>query len=333
MMRYTFFVLFLVGLFAFQCGPDPAEEGKKLFLNKDYTEAIKLLIKAKQADSTNKAIDEMICLAFLYRGEELFEKTKNVKAFQGNFKEANNYLPEVPSADFTKQYNELRLALASAYLDARARNDDEEEQFFETALNIVKDIISSDSTNASAKNLLAKLKADHFQNLVDKGANLYKKAGRTRNYDLYYTAEYYLKEAQKFESDNKQILNLLQKIKQKTLPVLNYREGISMAVAGISYERKGILMTLTIKNYTSNPLNLDIKKFKLIDRQGNSFGINEQEMQKRELFGENCIKSALLNEENPAASGVIAFDAPQDIKIAYVNYTIDSKRFVRKYFP
>jgi hypothetical protein len=106
-----------------------------------------------------------------------------------------------------------------------------------------------------------------------------------------------------------------------------------MAIAGISYERKAVLMTLTIKNYTSNPLNLDITKFKLIDREGNSFGINEQEMQKRELFGENCIKSTLLNAENPDASGVIAFDAPKDIKIAYVNYRIDANRFVRKYFP
>ena len=125
MKRLQFFIFFLGCLFAFQCGSDPAEEGRKLFENGDYTQAIKLLTEAKQEDSTNKAIDEMICLAYLYRGEELFEKTKNVKAFNGNFEQANNYLPKEPSAEFTRQYNELQLALANAYLNTKAKNQEE----------------------------------------------------------------------------------------------------------------------------------------------------------------------------------------------------------------
>jgi hypothetical protein len=256
-----------------------------------------------------------------------------VNAFDGNFQKAKNYLPRDFSAEIRSKYGVMLLSLAKAYYSTKPENETEKESYFENALHLVQEAINLDSTNSAADSMLAVLKADHFQGLVDKGENLYKKAGRTGNADLYFTAEYYLKEALVFEPDNKKILDLLNKIVQKTLPVLNYREEVSLAVAGISRERKAIIMTVSIKNYTDKPVSLNVGNFKLVDREGNKYSVNEDEMKKIELFGDTCIKNMTLNQTNPAAEGLIAFAAPTDASLAYVHYQINNSKFARKYFP
>ena len=269
----------------------------------------------------------------MYRGEELYQKTRNVKAFNGNFEKAGQYLPINPSPDFNKEYGKMLLSLAKAYHSARPKDEEEAELFHENALRRVKQALAIDSTDSAADSMLAQLKVDYFQNLVDKGEELYKKAGRTGNADLYFTAEYYLKEALEFEPDNNKINNLLNKIVQKTLPVLNYREDVSLAVAGFIRERKAIIMTLSIKNYTSMDVPLNLLNFKLVDRDGNKYNVNEEEMKKRELFGETSIKNTVLNPNNPSASGIIAFDAPKEVIIAYVEYHLTNQKSVIKRFP
>jgi len=329
----TYLILAVLTFSSIFCGADLVEEGKKAYSNGDYTQAINLLTEAQKEDSTNHSFDDIICLAYLYRGEELYQNTRNVKAFDGNFDKASKYVPANPSIEFNKKYGKMLLSLAKAFHSAKPKNDEDKELYHEKALHRVKQAMAIDSTNSAADSMLSQLKVDYFQNLVDKGEGLYKKAGRTGNADLYYTSEYYLKEALEFEPDNKKINDLLYKIVQKTLPVLNYREEVSLAVAGFSRERKAIIMTLSIKNYTSKPMPLNLANFKLVDRNGNKYGVNEEEMKKRELFGETCIKNTVLNQNNPSASGIIAFDAPKDAKLAHVEYYISNKNYARKYFP
>ena len=333
MLRFTYFIALILALLSIYCGADLVEEGKKAFLAGDYTQAINFLTEAQKEDSTNKSYNDMICLSYLYRGEELYQKTRNVKAFDGNFEKADKYRPENPTSEFNKKYSIMLLSLSKAYYATKPKNDDEKELNFENALSRVREAKMADSTNLAADSMLAQLKNDHFQNLVDKGEELYKKAGRTGNADLYFTARYYLKEALEFEPQNKNIHGLLNNIVKKTLPVLNYREGVSMAVAGFSFERKAIIMTLSIKNYTAETISLNLSNFKLVDVEGNDYDVNEDEMKKRELFGEPCIKNTVLNQSNPSAEGIIAFTAPQDIKLAYVNYQLGKNKFARKYFP
>ncbi len=331
--RSKIIILFIMTIIIFHCGTDFTGEGKVAFNNGNYSEAIKHFTRAQEEDSTNRGNDKMICLAYLYRGEELFKKTRNIQVFSGNFEKAQKYIPIPPDAEFNKVYSEILLALANAYLIVKPANEEEKDYNFDKAVSTVKQAIEIDSTNAAAESLMVQLKEDHFQGLIDKGENYYKKAGRRGNADLYFTAEYYLKEALEFESDNKRINNLLYKIIQKTLPVLNYREGVSMAVAGYRSERKATVVNLSIKNYTSNPVNLKLDNFKLVDSEGNQYSVNEDEMKKRELFGETCIKNTVLNAQSSSATGIVAFDAPQDIKIAYIQYQINGQKYVRKRFP
>jgi hypothetical protein len=315
------------------CGADLVEEGKKAYSAGDYTQAIKLLTQAQKEDSTNRSYDDMIFLAYLHRGEEIYHKTRNLDAFEGNFQKSKKYLPQNPSGELKKTYSSITLKLAKAFYNTKGRTESENDYNFDHSLRLVKQALTIDSTNSSADSMLAELKSAHFQGLIDKGENLYKKAGRTRNADLYFTAEYYLKEALQFEPDNQKILALLNKIVAKTLPVLNYREGISLAVAGLKSERKAISMTLSIKNYTSEPVSFNLNNVKLVDKGGNSYKVSEDEMKKIELFGETLIKTGTLNQTNPSLEGIIAFDAPPDVNIAYIESRLSNNKIARKYFP
>jgi hypothetical protein len=332
-MKYLQYILFILfTLFLINCGTDYAEEGKKAFENDDYSEAIKLLNLALKEDTTNHSYNEMICISYLKRGKELFERTRNLKALDGNFEEAKKYIPENKSQQFEDFYVEMHVYLAEAYIKTRAANEDERETYFENALNAVQSALELDSSNIKADSLLIALKELNFQRLIDKGQSLYNKARRTRNPDLYFMAEYYLKEARKFEATNATINGLLSKITQNTLPVLNYREGISLAISGVTRERKGIIMNLSIKNYTTKMFKMSLDKFILVDTEGQNYPVDRREMRKRELFGETCLADTVLNSSNPSASGIIAFDAPSDIDILSVNYKIDSKRTAKKFF-
>jgi hypothetical protein len=329
----TYLFLVILAFSSIFCGANLVEEGEKAYSAGDYTQAINLLTEAHKEDPINRSYYDLIFLSYLYRGEELYNKTRNVDAFDGNFEKATKYLPANPTVEFNKKYAQMLVSMARAYYSAKPKNDDEKDFYYENALQRVKQAKAIDSTNTSADSLLAQLKVDYFQNLVDKGEGLYKKAGRTGNADLYFMAEHYLKEAKDFEPDNKKINNLLNKIIQKTLPVLNYREDVSLAVAGFSRERKAIIMTLSIKNYTSEAIPLYLANFNLVDKQGNKYGVNEDEMKKRELFGETCIKNTVLNQNNPSASGIIAFNAPKDANLAYVNYFLGNDKTAKKVFP
>jgi len=332
MNRAVYLSALLFSMMVVYCGTDYAEEGRKAYNNGNYSDAIKYFTMAKKADSTIHEVDEMLSSSYFRRGQELYKTTRNLKAFSANFLEGKKFLPANLSQKFTRQYVKVYVELASAYAMTKGKNEEENDNNFDQALSAVKEAIALDSTYAPAESLLVSLKEEHFQGLIDKAKDLYNKAGRTRNYDLYFSAEYYLKEAEKFEKNNSQIKNLLQQITRQTLPVHNYREDISMAVAGITRERKALVMNVSIKNYSDKTVNLLVSNFTLVDTDGNNYFINEQEMKKREMFGEACIADTILNSAHPMETGLLAFDAPKEIEIEYIAYQLNGSKSVRKYF-
>jgi hypothetical protein len=332
MKKVILLVFIFCGMMIFSCGKDFAAEGMEAYNDGNYSDAIKLLSQALAEDSTNLAFKEKVCLSYFYRGEELYLTTKNVKTFSANFTEGQKFLPANPTDAFIKEYANQYVKLASAYASVKVKTEEEKDYYFDQALTTVKEVINLDSSNTEAQNLIVSLKESHFQGLIDKGKDLYNKARRTKNYDLFFSAEYYLKEAKKFEANNPQINDLLQKITAQTLPALNYREEVSIAVAGITHERKALIMNLSIKNYSEKPVNLLINNFTLVDTQGKDYFVNEHEMKKRELFGETCISDTILNNSHPMETGLIAFDVPDGVKIKYVNYQLNPQKSARKYF-
>jgi hypothetical protein len=102
MKYFQYMLLVILSYFLLYCGADYAAEGTMAFEKKDYSDTIRLLTLALREDSTNHSYDEMICISYLYRGEELFVRTRNLKAFDGNFRKAQGYLPVKPSKEFEK---------------------------------------------------------------------------------------------------------------------------------------------------------------------------------------------------------------------------------------
>lgn len=223
--------------------------------------------------------------------------------------------------------------LGKAYSVSKPKNELEEDEYYTNSLNMLYEAIYLDSTNQEAADLVVKIKDKNFNKLLDTANKYYDRATKTGKVDLVLTSEYYLKQAAEYKPNDPGVVNLFKKIKKKTLAVLNYRDGISIAVAKYGPEKDGIVMNLTIKNYLAKPVNLELGKLMLIARDGTPYGIDEEAMRVRDLFGESVMKNVTLDDNNPYTDGKIVFDAPQDTKIAYLSYRIGRRQESRKYFP
>jgi hypothetical protein len=59
----------------------------------------------------------------MLRGLDFFQKTKNIKAFAGNFEKASDYIPESPSTEFKIIYSAMLFKLGEAYIQRDPQND------------------------------------------------------------------------------------------------------------------------------------------------------------------------------------------------------------------
>ncbi len=321
----------LLSLTAFNCGSDPAVEGEKAFQSANYMLAIKHYIEAKKENPDNKnAFDEKIAISYMLRGQELYNRTKNVKSFSGNFEKALDYIPDNPSADFNQQYSEVLYSIANAYMNARPENEIQKEEYLNKTLNYLEDALVNDENNSNASELLDKIKSDNFQKMLNKGKDFYSKAGRTKNNDYYINAEYYFQRAAYFDIHNKDAEKMLSKTRKKTLSILNNRDDLAMAVADMSRQSQNLILDLTIKNYATSPITLDIKNFEIVDVNGNSYKINEQMM--NEKFKDKKLKNQKLAELK-LAEGYIVFSIPKKAKIDYMGYQLSEEETAKKYFP
>ena len=330
------FMILLIPLFALviiQCGTNYEAEGENAFNNKNYTSAINYYKQALPNSLNKEGVREKLALSFFYRGEELFNKTRNLKAFTGNFEQAEKYMPEYPHEDFIKEYSRILFELGKAYSVSKPTNEIEEDEYYTNSLNMLYDAVYMDSTNTSAAELIIKIQEDNFNKLLETANKYYNMANKTGKVDLFLSAEHYLKKAANYKPADPGVVNLFRKIKKKTLAVLNYRDGVSIAVSRYGVEKDGIVMNLTIKNYLAKTVNLELGSLMLIARNGMRYGVDEDAMRVRKLFGENIMENTTLNSNKPYVEGKIVFDAPQDTKIAYLSYKFGRRQDSRKYFP
>ncbi len=230
------------------CSKDIAEQGKKAFVEKNYSDAIKLLT-SPELDRQGRAnqINEIIVLSYMYRGQELYEKTKNIKSFSGNYKSGTKYFPDSVSNDFKKQYSILLTELADAYANAKAENEFEQEKFNKSCIETINLAIQYDSTNTHAHDLHEMLKDQNFKSLLRKANTLYTKAKKLDDADLYFTAGAYLNDAADYDPNNPDVKNLRRQIRRSTLGILNYSDGVSIAITDRLYDKGKLVMLLSIK--------------------------------------------------------------------------------------
>jgi hypothetical protein len=215
-------------------------------------------------------------------------------------------------------------------MNARPENEIQKEEYLNKTLNYLEDALVNDENNSNASELLDKIKSDNFQKMLNKGKDFYSKAGRTKNNDYYINAEYYFQRAAYFDIHNKDAEKMLSKTRKKTLSILNNRDDLAMAVADMSRQSQNLILDLTIKNYATSPITLDVKNFEIVDVNGNSYKINEQMM--NEKFKDKKLKNQKLAELK-LAEGYIVFSIPKKAKIDYMGYQLSEEETAKKYFP
>jgi hypothetical protein len=266
----------------------------------------------------------------MYRGEELFSKTKNIKSFSGNFEKSNDFIPENPSVEFKENYSKILYSLAKGYNNSNPQNDIEKEEFLNKSIAYLEEATFQDESNSQAAELLEQIKSENFQKMLDKGKDFYSKASQQRKNDLYFTAEYYFKKAAYFDIHNDEAKKLLSQTRAKTLSILNIQEDLALAIADYARESNVMILDLVMHNYGMSPIDIDITKFELVDLDGNSYFIDKSTMNKK--FANESLKSNKLAEMK-SLEGYIVFSVPKKTKIEYLGYKLNDEKEVKKYFP
>ena len=328
-LSLVFFIT--LSILSVHCGSDPASEGNKAFEAGNYNLAIKHYLEAKgNTPAEQQQYDERLALSYMLRGQDLYARSKNVKSFSGNFEKSLDYIPDQPSQEFMKVYSEVLYNLGTAYLTTTPENEIQREDYLNKAIGYLEDALVNDQTNQKADSLLAQIKIDNFEKMLDKGNDFYEKAGRTNNGDHYITAEYYFQRAAYFDLNNQEADKMLSKTRAKTLSILNNRQDFAMAVADMSRQDGNLILDLTIKNYATSAVSIDISNFEVVDINGNSYQLNKAMMENK--FSKNSLKNQKLGELK-SVDGIIVFAVPAKIKLDYLGYRLDESETTKKYFP
>lgn len=328
-LSFVFFITLSV-LFL-HCGSDPASEGNKAFEAENYNLAIKHFLEARENNPAERQkYDENIALSYMLRGQKLYNRSKNVKSFSGNFEKSLDYIPDKPSEQFQKAYSKVLSELGTAYLTARTENEIQREDYLNKAIAYLEDALVNDQSNNQADSILAKIKIDNFEKMLKKGNDFYSKASRTKNGDHYITAEYYFQRAAYFDLKNAKAEKMLSKTRAKTLSILNNRQDFAMAIADMSRQSGNLILDLTIKNYATSPVTIDIKNFEVVDIDGNSYSLNKKMMDSK--FSKKSLKNQKLGELK-YVDGIIVFAVPSKVKLDYLGYRLDDGETTKKYFP
>ena len=322
-------MILLMALLNMYCGSNPANEAEKALQAGNYGMALKLFLEAKTKNPQDQNIAEKIALAYMYRGQELYQKSNNIKSFSGNYDKAQPYVPENPSDEFKKTYSKLLLALATGYLNSRPQNDIEREDFLNRAIAHVEDAIYNDQYNTSAESLLTTVKTENFQKMLDKGKDLYAQGKKQNNNDLYFSAEYYFKKASEFDIYNDEAKKLLSQVRKETLKVANIKDDLAIAIIEIQPLAGDLVLDITLRNHLPDPVPVSVDNFVLTDTEGNTYSPDKSLMDSK--FGGNKFKNGNANPGDN--NGILAFKVPPGKKAEYLGYKLADGQLTKKYFP
>ena len=231
------------------CGEDPYTRGIELYNSGKYDASVKLFLTVQDKYNDNPEFLEIFALAYMNKGQVLFNKTKNAKAFLGNYEKGQKIMPKNPSAEFNQKHSEILFSLANAFLKAKESNSREKDIFYSGAIKYLQISISLDSTNADSRQLLAQLKEKDFRNLLDKAEKQYTKANRTGNINLYFSAKSNLQKAILFNSDDKKVRSLKTRLRKKMLGILDDQDGLAIAITNSMRKKDLLTLKIAVKNY------------------------------------------------------------------------------------
>ena len=331
MKLLKFSLLNLLIFTAMNCGGDKSVDAEQAFLKGDYTTAIEVYLQVREKDSTIQRINERLALAYMYRGQDLYKKTMNLGSFVGNFEQGIKYIPAEPSSEFNRVYSQILYQIGNAYYRTRPANDFEKEEFLTKSTTYLHQAVDLDSMNVDAKNVLDEIKLNNFQKILDKAKGIFETAEKRNDINLYFEAGTFIKKAQSIGGTTAEMRRMLIRIYAKTLAVLNYEDGLALAVPKYEYANGKMLFTLAIRNYLPYPVTIGFSNFILVDTRGTMYSVDEETMFRD--FSMSGIKEITLDRQNSDMDGFLIFTVPDSVRLDYIGYRISPSRISKKYFP
>jgi len=325
------FSLFLC-LMLTHCGNDAWQNSKTAFAAGDYNETLKLLGNVKGDVAYSNEYYELVSLAYMNRGKQIFDKTKNIEAFKGNYRQSQKVLPKELSQDFRSKFSMLILDLAEGCLCCQSDEFIQRKNAFDFTIQILKTANEYDSTNTEIQILFGEANRKYFQDLIAQANQLYKDAQKKGNPSLYISARDYLELASKIYDENQEIKSLKTKIRKNLLPVLDKTDGLALAITDKISEKGFYKIMLAIENFLKEPALIDPANLQLVDRNGKSYQIDIKEMELYEVMGRRNLKKTKLDRSNPYTDGIVIFSVPEKVQIDYLSYIYNQEELTRKYF-
>jgi hypothetical protein len=327
----SFSILLLAG-----CGGDKSIDAEQAFLKGDYTKAIEGYQQVYKQDSTSQRIKERLALAYMYRGQELYKKINNLSSFVRNFEEGQKYIPSEPSSEFNRVYSQIVFQVGQAYYKAHPDNEVEKDIFLSKTTSLMHQALELDSTNVDAQNILDEIKLNNYQKTIDYARSIYDRAQGSGNNNLYFDALTQIRKAQAMGGTNSEMRRMLSRIYAKTLAILNFEDGLALAVLSQEYSNGKIIFGLVIRNYLSYPLTLSFDNFVLADYRGTLYSV-DQEIMARDYnmsgVKQISLSSYYSDRQHSDMDGYLVFALPDSVNLDYIGYRIGAGRISKKYFP
>ena len=321
----TAFLLTLI-----QCGGSKIEEGDAFYADGDYTRAVNSYLEHKKSDAQAPGLDNKIALAYFNKGNQLYNKSRNIKSFAGNYEKAQENLAESSlTAEQKAEYSTLLYNLAIAYRNSRPNNDIEEEQFFNNTLDYLQLAVNIDPQNTSADSMISHIYTENFQEMYEKGVNAYTRAKKVKdNIDHYLRAEHYFEKAVQFNSSDEDAQKYLSNTRKETLGILENIQPFSFCVPNYKIEKNTCYIAVAARNYSNDPMALDLKALTLNTTDGKVINVDLKKTAELEkALSETTLKPFDLVE------GQVVYSLEPNTDIEYIAYNVDEEKTVKKYFP
>ncbi len=322
MKRYVLF--FSLGLLIFFCAQDPIARGDKAFDQGNYGEALQYYLEALKQQPDNAALKSKIASAYLEQGQKIYQRTKSIRAFEARILKAEKYISENPTPELKKILSETYRQLAMAYKNAKPENDYQRLEYFNKTLENLEKALQYDPENKLAAEDMQAFQQERFQEMYDKGMNLYKKAKREPI--NYIAAEYYLSRALKLKPEDENLRKTLRKVRQKYLNILDPGQKAPIAITDRLKKEGYLAFLVVVKNQTEGDLSVSAGNFYLVTDQG------EAVPGKASTQFANPLKSKVLKVYEET-EGVVTFPIKRGTRYVRLEFRVDGETLGYKNLP
>jgi hypothetical protein len=329
MKKLTLLLSFTLCILFLQCGSSDLEEGDAQYAEGKYTQAINKYLAYKKSNPGNTEINSKLALAYFSKGKQLFDKTRNLETFIGNYKNSLDYLPEkFATSEENKQFSQLLLAFAKAYRETKPNNEIQREEYFNNTLEHLGQAVNYDPDNTEADELIDQIYAENFQKMYDTGLKNYNDAKKRKDPDLYLKAERYLKRAVEFNNSHEDALNLLNTTRKQTLSILEADYPLSFCIPAYKIDKTNCFVAIAMQNFSDAPINVNLNALKITTTNGDVISADL----KKTAELEKALSEKAELKTNTVLNGQVIFTLPANAKPEQISYTHNDEKTFRKYF-